>query len=54
MPLLAWLAVPGKTALFLFGDNTLRLMVYTLPLLLAGLVAVLLHWRRGSTQEAHR
>ena len=25
-----------------------------LPLLLAGLVAVLLHWRRGSTQEAHR
>jgi hypothetical protein len=34
VPLLAWLAVPGKTALFLFGDNTLRLMVYTLPLLL--------------------
>ena len=25
-----------------------------LPLLLADLVAVLLHWRRGSTQEAHR
>ena len=25
-----------------------------LPLLLAGLVAVLLHWRRGSRQEAHR
>ena len=58
LALVAWINIPARMAIPLFGSNTMRLMVYALPLLLPlalfALDRLVAHWRPPAVPSSWR